>query len=123
MKNLIILLLLFIPFSFFAQEKPASDKQVSDDQTNQWMTKIASDSEMRSVMMEMLIKKTTGNEEEMMKLVKIITNNPEMNKMISGEKTEKMNNTSIRMEPIGMRSDSSKMDKNSTEPMKMYKKK
>jgi len=40
-----------------------------NDQLKEWMSKISSDSEMRSQMMDMMIEKTKGNKEELMKLV------------------------------------------------------
>jgi hypothetical protein len=83
MKYLILILILSVPFSLFAQSKVVAGSTSADEQT--WMNKISSDSEMRSGMMTMMMVKTSGNKEEMMKLVNTILDNPEMNKMIISE--------------------------------------
>lgn len=85
MKNLILILILSVPFSLFAQSKVEAGSTTAAEQTDLWMNKISSDSEMRSSMINMMMVKTSGNKEEMMKLVNNILDNPEMNKMIISE--------------------------------------
>ena len=109
MKNLILFVLLFIPFSLIAQIEVDNRKALMNDQTDQWMTKISSDSEMRTKMMDMMITKTSGNKEEMMKLVNSMLNNPEMNKMILANNPGKADNNDISVEPRGVKNESIKV--------------
>ena len=109
MKNLILFALLFIPFSLIAQIEVDNRKTSMNDQTDQWMTKISSDSEMRTKMMDMMITKTRGNKEEMMKLVNSMLNNPEMNKMILANNPGKADNNNISVEPRGVKNESIKV--------------
>jgi hypothetical protein len=109
MKNLILFVLLFIPFSLIAQIEVDNRKALMNDQTDQWMTKISSDSEMRTKMMDMMITKTSGNKEEMMKLVNSMLNNPEMNKMILANNPGKTDNNDISVEPRGVKNESIKV--------------
>ena len=111
MKNLILLLVLIIPFSMLAQIKVESSNATVNDQTDEWMTKISSDSEMRETMMDMMIEKTSGNQEEMMKLVNSMLSNPEMHEMILATNTGRAENEIISLEPRGMMSDSIKVGK------------
>lgn len=111
MKNLILFLVLFIPFSIIAQSKVESGNATVNDQTDEWMTKISSDSQMRGTMMDMMIKKTSGNEEEMMKLVNSILSYPEMYKMILATNSERAGTDIISLEPRGMMDDSTKVGK------------
>lgn len=97
MKNLIVVLMLFLPFSLFAQSNIESRSISADEQI--WMNKISSDSEMRGKMMDLMIVKTSGNKEEMMKLVNSILSNPEMKKMITTEINAKTGNASGSLEP------------------------
>jgi hypothetical protein len=97
MKNLIVLLMLFLPFSLFAQSNVESGSTSDNEQT--WMNKISSDSEMRSKMMDMMIVKTNGNKEEIMKLINSILSNPEMKKMITSEINAKTGNEGGSIEP------------------------
>ena len=118
MKNLILIWILLISFSLFAQEKVDLSKTNNKDQTNEWMNKISSDSEMRSKMMDMMIEKTSGNKEEMMNLVNPMLNNPGMHKMIFENNSAKTENENISIEPRGMTNDSIKVGKvYTTKPM------
>jgi hypothetical protein len=118
MKNLILFALLFIPFSLIAQIEVDNRKTSMNDQTDQWMTKISSDSEMRTKMMDMMITKTSGNKEEMMKLVNSMLNNPEMYKMILANNPGKADNNDISVEPRGVKNESIKVGKvYTTEPV------
>ncbi|HSD62963.1 MAG TPA: hypothetical protein VLB50_04165 [Ignavibacteriaceae bacterium] len=111
MKNLILIFVILVSFSLFAQDKNESSKLKMDDETNVWMNKISSDSEMRVKMMDMMMDKTSGNKEEMMKLVNSILSNPEMNKMIFSENNAKTGSKGASMEPEsrGMMNDSVKV--------------
>jgi hypothetical protein len=118
MKNLIFFLVLFIPFSIIAQSKVESGNATGNDQTDEWMSKISSDSEMRGTMMNMMIEKTSGNEEEMMKLVNSMLSNPEMHKMIFASNSGRVENEIISFEPRGIMSDSTKVGKvHTTQPV------
>jgi hypothetical protein len=108
MKNLIVLLVLFIPFSFFAQVTPNLDKVKIDDKTIEWMTKIASDSELRSQMMTMMIDKTKGNKVEMTKLVNSLMDNPDTKKTMQAVHPDNSESNNISIEPRGMSNDSKK---------------
>jgi len=100
MKNLILLIVLFIPFSLIAQDKVESAKL--DGQTLQWMIKISSESEFRVKMLELMLAQTKGNEAEMTKLMNTMIANPEMHKMMmamhSGKSATQFNSD----EPRGM---------------------
>ncbi len=72
---------------------------------------------MRDQIVDMMIEKTKGNKEEMMKLANSFTGNPELNKIImdtmpSGAKSE------YSLQPIGMTSDSIKVMKIQPMPKK-----
>ncbi len=110
MKNIIVTLVLLIPFSLFAQTKVETVSTTADVQTDVWMNKISSDSELRGRMMEMMIAKTSGDKEEMMKLVNSMLSNTEMHQMIISDKnteTAKEDNT-VELQPRGMMNDSDK---------------
>ena len=113
MKNLILLLVLFIPFSMIAQDKVDVKKVMMNDQTDQWMTKISSDSEMRGRMMAMMIDETKGNKEEMTKLVNSMMDNPDMHEIMLAMRPVNTENRNITLEPRVMMNDSLKV-------MKMY---
>jgi len=106
MKNLILILVLLIPFSLFAQDKDYVNSTTINEQTDVWMTKISSDSEMRGTMMGMMIDKTQGNQEEMQKLVNIIIADPEMSKMITNKTVAEANNETVSIKPRGMTAES-----------------
>ena len=105
MKNLILFALLLIPFSLIAQIEVENRKTSLKDQSDQWMTKISSDSELRGTMMDMMIEKTSGNTEEMMKLVNSMLSNPEMHKMILAANTGRAENEIISLDPRGIMND------------------
>jgi len=109
MKNLILIIVLLAPFSLFAQNKVEARSTTVNDQTDFWMNKISSDSEMRVKMMDMMVNKTSGSKEEMMKLVNSVLNNPEMNKMIFAVNNVKTENEDISLKPRGTMSDSVKV--------------
>ena len=111
MKNLILFLVLFIPFSIIAQNKVESSTAVMNDQTDEWMTKISSDSEMRGEMLTLMIEQTKGNKEEMQKLVNSLLADSEMDKMITRSTTRRANNETLYIEPRSMESDSLKVGK------------
>ena len=118
MKNLILILVLLIPFSLFAQDKDDISNPTISEQTVEWMTKISSDSEMRGKMLGMMIEKTKGNEEEMMKLVNIITADPEMNDIIMNITVEEAINENVSIQPRGTTAQSSGLSKmNYTPPI------
>ncbi len=101
MKNLILILFMLIPFSMFGQEIVEVSNSAANAQTDLWMNKISSDSELRVQMMDMMIEKTKGSQEEMQKLVNSMVNNPGMNKLImashSGNNENKNNNLQMPM--------------------------
>ena len=109
MKSIFLFLVLFIPPSLFAQDSVST--VTTNGQTYVWMTKISSNSEMRSKMMDMMIEKTDGNEEEMMKLIRPILGNPGMNKMIIASNYRKAESENISVEPRGIMTDDSKVGK------------
>jgi hypothetical protein len=109
MKSLILFFVLFIPFSLIAQDNVST--ATTNDQTDIWMTKISSDSELRSKIMDKMIEKTDGNKEEMMKLVIPILSNPEMNKLIMAANYGEAENKNISIEPRGIMKDDSKVGK------------
>lgn len=102
MKNFILLLVVFASFSLFAQ-----NDVVSSD--NEWMTKISSDSEMRVKMMDLIVEKTKGNEEEMRKIVNSISNNPELYQLIVETFPRRANGENISVEPLGISKDNMKI--------------
>ena len=111
MKNLILIFVILVSFSVFAQDNNESSKAKTEADTNAWMNKIASDSEMRVKMLDMMMDKTSGNKEEMMKLVNSILSNPEMNKMISTQNNAKTGRKGSSLEPKsrGMMNDTLKV--------------
>ncbi len=120
MKNLILISVILVPFLLFAQDKNESSKIKMDDETNVWMNKISSDSEMRLTMMDMMMDKASVNKEEMMKLANSILSNPEMNKMIIAENNAKTGKQGVSFEPQsrGMMNDSVEVKKMSlTKPV------
>ena len=108
MKYLILLLVVVMSLPLIAQDKNNDDKIGTNIQTKEWMTKISSDSDMRSIMMGMMLDKIKGNEEEMTKLGKTIMGNSEMNSIIVGMVQRTSNSGSILIEPRGMMGDSTK---------------
>jgi hypothetical protein len=104
----LILFLAIMSLSLTAQDKKNNDKTAVNNQAKEWMNKISSNFEMREEMMAMLLDKTKGNKEEMMKLGRKIMDYPEMNSIISGMMKEKKNTDNMNIEPRGMMSDSTK---------------
>lgn len=102
MKNLILFVLLFIPFSLIAQIEVDNRKTSMNDQTDQWMTKISSDSEMRINMMDLIVEKTKGNAKEMKKLANSISNSPGLCQMIIENYSERASGNEISIEPLGI---------------------
>ena len=107
MKNLVLLFVVFISFSLFAQDD--SNYALINDGADEWMVKISTDSEMRVKMMDMIIDKTKGNEIEVRKIVNSISNNPKLRQMIVDTYSEKTNAENISIEPIGFDKDSIKV--------------
>jgi len=99
MKNLTLLLVLFIPILLVAQNQVDVKNSAVNDQTNEWMQKISSDSDLRVGMMDMMIQKTIGNNEEMTKLVNSIMNNPEYHKMITDLQIGRAEGNTVIVEP------------------------
>jgi hypothetical protein len=108
-KNLILILFLILSFSSFAQEKNEVSSVVMSDQTDVWMSKISSDSEMRVIMMDMIIENTKGDEVEMAKIVSSISNDPELHQMIIKTYPEKASSQNISINPLGFDKDSIKV--------------
>jgi len=109
MKNLILLLVVFVSFLVIAQDD--SNYTLINDEANEWMVKISSDSEMRVQMMDMMVEKTKGNIEEMNKIVNSISKNPELQKMIAEAYPEKAGGENISVEPLGITNDNTKVGK------------
>jgi len=103
-KISILLLVLFIPVLFNAQNKVEIKSAKTDDQIIRWMSKISSDSEMRITMMEMMLDQTKDNEVEMRKLVNTFINNPNMQKIMMVTHTGKSETQINLVEPNGMNS-------------------
>jgi len=102
-KSRLLILVLFIPSIIFAQDSVSATAK--NNLTYAWMTEISSNSEMRIEMMDLMIQKTSGNEEEMMKIVRPILRNKEMNEMIMTANYEKTKNDIISVEPRGIMND------------------
>ena len=108
MKNLIMILVLILSISLFAQDKENVNSSVMNDQTELWMNNISSDSEMRVIMMDMIIENTKGNEVEMAKIVNSILNDPELYQMIVENYPGKESSQNITINPLGFDKDSVK---------------
>ena len=102
MKNLILFVLLLIPFSLLAQIQVDDRKASMSDQTDDWMVKISSDEGMRIQMMDMMIEKTKGDAEEMKKLANSISNSPELRKMIAEGYPERAGADDLSIDPLGI---------------------
>lgn len=114
MKKIILISMLFIPFFIIAQNNVDVKSVKFDKQTEEWMTKISSDSGMRTAIMNMMIENTKGNKVEMTKLIDALMNNPEVHSLMMTMRSEKSENENISMKPRVMMNDSVKV-------MKMYK--
>jgi uncharacterized protein YwlG (UPF0340 family) len=109
MKYLIVLLVMFIPFFAFAQNNVDVTDSKMDKQTQEWMKKISSNSEMRSTMIDL----TKGNKEEMTKLVSTFLDDQDVRRIMLAMQPIETANRNISVEPRGMSGDSVKV-------MKMY---
>lgn len=118
MKNLILILSLFIPFSLIAQNQVEITSLKLDDQNLQCMTKISSDSEMRIMMMEMMLDQIKDNEVEMTKLLNTMMANPNMHKMMMAMHPGKSETQINSIEQRGMKSSTIKVgEMNRTNPV------
>jgi hypothetical protein len=109
MRNLILLLVLLMSSSLIPQDKDNVNSTEMNDQTEVWMSRISTDSEMRVIMMDMIIENIQGNELEMAKIVQSISNDPELHQMIIMTYPEKANSQNISINPIGIDKDSIKV--------------
>lgn len=106
MKILIIIFVLFFSFSLWAQENTKS--ATLDDQSAEWMIKIAADPGNRVKMMDMMIEETKGNKEEMMKLVNSISLSEDLIDMIIAKNRQGSEKQNTSAELHGIKKDSSK---------------
>ena len=102
MKNLILFVLLLIPFSLLAQIQVDDRKASMSDQTDDWMVKISSDEGMRIQMMDMMIEKTKSDATEMKKLANSISNSPELRQMVIDTNPERAGSDDLSIEPLGI---------------------
>jgi len=117
MKNLILFALL-IPFSLFAQIQVEDRKTSMNNEADDWMAKISSDSELRVQIMDMMVEKTKGNSEEMKKLANSISNNPELVKIIIDATPERAGSDDLSIDPLGVKKDDIKVGKTTgTQPV------
>jgi len=82
MKSLLIILLLLISTCYYAQDRVVLKHEVTSDRAKDWMTNIATNSQMRFEMMQIMIEQTADKHDEMLQLVNQILDNFEMKKMI-----------------------------------------
>jgi hypothetical protein len=113
MKNLIMLFMLFIPFVLIAQE--ANDPKVGN-QSEEWMNKIASDSDMRIQMMDRMLFQTRNDEAEMTKLINTMMANTEVQKILMAMQPVNSQHRNISSEPRGMSGEKLKEMEMSTTP-------
>jgi hypothetical protein len=117
MKNLILFALL-IPFSLFAQIQVEDRKAAMNSESEEWMVKISSDSEMRIQMMDMMVEKTKGNVEEMNKLAGSISNNPDLVKIIVDATPGRADSDDLSVDPLGFKKNDIKVGKTTgTQPV------
>ena len=109
MRNLILLLVLLMSLSLIAQDTENVNSTDINGQTEIWMSRISTDSEMRVIMMDMIIENIKGNELEMEKIVQSISNDSELHQMIIKAYPEKANSHNISINPIGFDNDSIKV--------------
>lgn len=102
MKSLFLIPLLLISTNYFAQDKAAVKTELVTNQANHWMTNIATNSQMRLEMMQMMIEYTIDKPDEMQLLVNQILSNPEMNNMIRKVSFQETNNANNSMEMTDM---------------------
>ena len=111
MKNLILFILILIPFSLLAQIQVEDKKTSMNNQTDEWMVKIASDSEMRIKMMDMMIGKTKSDATEMKKLANSISSSPELRQMVIDNNPERAGSDDLSIEPLGIANEDIKVGK------------
>lgn len=99
MKKLILFLLIAVSFSISAQDN--FNSPTMDDQTDLWMNKISSDSDLRIKMINMMVEKTKDNIEEMNKLANSISDSPGLFAILKRKITRKAGNENISVEPRG----------------------
>ena len=117
MKNLILIALL-IPFSLFAQIQVEDRKTSMNNEADDWLAKISSDSEMRVQIMDMMVEKTKSNPQEMKKLANSISNNPELVKIIVNATPERAGSDDLSIDPLGVKKDDIKVGKTTgTQPV------
>ena len=117
MKKLILFALL-IPFSLFAQIQVDDRKTSMNNEAEDWMAKISSDSEMRVQIMDMMVEKTKGNPEEMKKLANSISSNPELVRVIVDTTPERAGSDDLSIDPLGVKKDDIKVGKTTgTQPV------
>jgi len=115
-KNLIAAFILGFLFTFatsvIAQEKPIEKKEskmmMQDGDMEKCMDKIAADGQMRDMMMNKMMEHMKADSSGMMQMCKMMTDNPEMNKM-------RINMMGDMTKDCGMMKD--KMIKDSTKTM------
>src|SRR3989304_7983545 len=115
-RNLIAVFVLGLLFTFVtsinAQEKPIEKKEnkmmMRDGDMEKCMDKIAADGQMRDMMMNKMMEHMKADSSGMMQMCKMMTDNPEMNKM-------RINMMGDMTKDCGMMKD--KMIKDSTKTM------
>ena len=115
-RNLIAVFVLGLLFTFVtsinAQEKPIEKKEskmmMQDENMQKCMDKIAADGQMRDMMMNKMMEHMKADSSGMMQMCKMMTDNPEMNKM-------RINMMGDMTKDCGMMKD--KMIKDSTKTM------
>jgi len=115
-RNLIAVFVLGLLFTFVtsinAQEKPIEKKEnkmmMQDGDMEKCMDKIAADGQMRDMMMNKMMEHMKADSSGMMQMCKMMTDNPEMNKM-------RINMMGDMTKDCGMMKD--KMIKDSTKTM------
>lgn len=122
MKNIVIICVLVFTSSLFAQEKVEVNNAIPSKQSDELMTKIASDPDLRIKMVNLMIEETSGNSEEMMKLVNTMFLNPDMKKMMLAKSRESTDNDSFSIDARGSMKDPTKDENKSyAEPIKRKK--
>jgi hypothetical protein len=122
MKNLMVIFILIITSSLFAQDKVEDNSTISNKQSDELMIVIAADPDLRIKMMNMMIEETSGDTEEMTQLVNTMYLNPGMQKIMLEKSTESTDNDSFSIEARGTMQDQTKDDKKDyAEPMEKKK--
>lgn len=111
MRVLIAVLFFLSTLIVIAQDKANESGTVINDQSDKWMTIIASSSVMRGKMMDMMIKETQGDDAEIMKLVNLLINNQKFSSKIFSLQSGEKEPGNMSIEPRGIKSDSVKSDK------------